>query len=281
MRFACASGGIVGPQTIDAMNQDRVAQLAVNMNRWRRLPDDLGRRHVFVNIPAFRLEARDADRAIVSMRVVAGEPETPTPVMSDEISYLEFSPYWNVPDSITRNTLLPQIARNPSYLAQQGFDVIRGWGEPIEIVSPSAIDWQAARRDFPYRLRQRPGPNNAMGLVKFMFPNDDAIYLHDTPAEHRFEERRRAFSHGCVRVEDPPALAAFLLRDEATWPREAIEAAMHDGERQVVTLPEHVPVHLAYFTAWVEDGVVQFRGDLYGLDARERRAMAPSTDDTR
>ncbi len=276
--------GIVGPRTVEAINrpvEERITQIIVNMNRWRQLPDDLGRTHVFVNIPAFTLEGRDASRPVLEMRVVAGEPETATPTMSDEISYLEFSPYWNVPDSITRNSLLPQIARDPGYLARQGFDVIRGWGQPAEIVNPSTIDWQAVGDGFPYRLRQRPGPNNAMGLVKFMFPNDDAIYLHDTPADHRFEERRRAFSHGCVRVEDPVALAAFLLRDENTWSRDAIENAMHDGERQVVTLPEHVPVHLAYFTAWVEDGAVQFRGDLYGLDASERRTFESTEDSPR
>jgi L,D-transpeptidase YcbB len=276
--------GIVGPQTIGALNtsaEDRVTQILVNMHRWRRLPDDLGRRHVFVNIPAFRLEAREEGRPVLSMRVVAGEPETATPVMRDEISYLEFSPYWNVPDSITRNTLLPRIAANPRHLTEQGYDVLRGWGE-TDIIDPSGIDWEAAvQGKFPYRLRQRPGPTNAMGLVKFMFPNDDAIYLHDTPADHRFEERRRAFSHGCVRVEEPAALAQFLLNDPRTWPRDAVERAMQDGTRQVVPLPEYVPVHLRYFTVWVEEGQVQFRADLYGLDAEEGRAIAASTEDDR
>jgi L,D-transpeptidase YcbB len=236
---------------------------------------------VFVNIPAFRLEAREEGRPVLSMRVVAGEPETATPVMRDEISYLEFSPYWNVPDSITRNTLLPRIAANPRHLTEQGYDVLRGWGE-TDIIDPSGIDWEAAvQGKFPYRLRQRPGPTNAMGLVKFMFPNDDAIYLHDTPADHRFEERRRAFSHGCVRVEEPAALAQFLLNDPRTWPRDAVERAMQDGTRQVVPLPEYVPVHLRYFTVWVEEGQVQFRADLYGLDAEEGRAIAASTEDDR
>jgi L,D-transpeptidase YcbB len=273
-RHGLVVDGIVGPRTIAAMNEsaeDRATQVAVNMNRWRRLPDDLGVRHVHVNIPGFRLEAVENGRVALDMRVVTGEPDWPTPVMIDDISYLEFRPYWNVPMSITQRTLWPQIRRDPSYLRRQGFEVVRGWSEPADIVDPASVDWSSPE-NFPYRLRQRPGPNNAMGLVKFMFPNDHAVYLHDTPAEHRFEERRRAFSHGCVRVEDPVSLAAFLLHGQG-WTADDARAAMHGGERQVVHLDEPVPVYLSYFSAWVEDGAVQFRGDLYGLDARDRRAF--------
>jgi L,D-transpeptidase YcbB len=273
-RHGLVVDGIVGPRTIAAMNvpaDDRAVQIAINMNRWRRLPDDLGWRHVHVNIPGFRLEAVEDGQVRLDMRVVTGEPDWPTPVMIDEIDYLEFRPYWNVPTSITQRTLWPQIRRDPAYLRQQGFEVVRGWSEPAEIVNPASVDWSSPE-DFPYRLRQRPGPNNAMGLVKFMFPNEHAVYLHDTPADHRFEERRRAFSHGCVRVEDPVALAAFLLRDDG-WTAGDVRDAMHGDERQIVRLQEEVPVYLSYFTAWVEDGSVQFRGDLYGLDARDRRAF--------
>jgi L,D-transpeptidase YcbB len=273
-RHGLVVDGIVGPRTIAAMNvpaDDRAVQIAINMNRWRRLPDDLGERHVHVNIPGFRLEAIEAGRVALEMRVVTGEPDWPTPVMIDEIEYLEFRPYWNVPARITQRTLWPQIMRGPAYLRQQGFEVVRGWSEPAEIVDPASVDWSSPE-DFPYRLRQRPGPNNAMGLVKFMFPNDHAVYLHDTPADHRFEEKRRAFSHGCVRVEDPVALAAFLLRDDG-WSAEDARGAMHGDERQVVHLQEPTPVYLSYFTVWVEDGEVQFRGDIYGHDARDRRAF--------
>jgi L,D-transpeptidase YcbB len=273
-RHGLVVDGIVGPRTIAALNvppDDRAVQIAINMNRWRRLPDDLGWRHVHVNIPGFRLQAVEDGRVALDMRVVTGEPDWPTPIMVDEISYLEFRPYWNVPASITQRTLWPQIRRNPAYLRQQGFEVVRGWNEPADIIDPSSVDWSSPE-NFPYRLRQRPGPNNAMGLVKFMFPNDQAIYLHDTPADHRFEEQRRAFSHGCVRVEEPVALAAFLLRDDG-WTPEDARKAMHGDERQVVHLQEPTPVYLSYFTTWVESGQVQFRGDIYGLDARDRRAF--------
>ena len=262
--------GIVGPNTVAAMNvpvEARIAALTANMERWRQLPDTLGRRHVFVNIAGFMLEARVSGGPVLSMRVVAGEPETPTPVFSDEISYLEFRPYWNVPRSITVGELLPRIAREPGYLRSQGFEIVDGWDEPAAIIPPGAVDWNAPPHAFPYRLRQRPGPANSLGLVKFMFPNRYNVYLHDTPATHRFEARRRAFSHGCVRVEAPAALAAFLLDDPERWPVEAARAAMHGSGRQVVPLPTEVPVHLTYFTAWMQGSDVQFRRDIYGLDA--------------
>lgn len=280
-RHGLVVDGIVGPNTIRAMNvpvDERTAQLAVNMNRWRALPDDLGRRHVLVNAAGFWLRARATGRPDLTMRVVAGEPETPTPMMSDEISYLEFRPYWNVPRSITVNELLPQIARDPSYLRRNHFEVVDGWSESAPVVSPSTIDWRAARHEFPYRLRQRPGPWNSLGLVKFMFPNEYNVYLHDTPATHRFDARRRAFSHGCVRVEDPVALAEFLLEDDASWTRDAIVAAMNGYQRQVVSLPEPVPVHLTYFTAWTENGTVHFRSDLYGHDAADKWVIQRTTD---
>jgi L,D-transpeptidase YcbB len=272
LRHGLVVDGIVGPRTVEALNvpvEDRLVQIAVNMDRWRRLPDDLGSRYVHVNIAGFRLDAVESGRVALHMPVVTGEPDWPTPVMQDEISYLEFRPYWNVPTSITQQTLWPQIAANPAYLREQGFEVVRGWSEPAETVDPARVDWSSPE-SFPYRLRQRPGPNNAMGLVKFMFPNEHAVYLHDTPAEHRFEERRRAFSHGCVRVEDPVSLAAFLLQDDG-WSPDEVRSAMHGSERQVVALESAVPVYLSYFTVWVEDEIVQFRGDVYGLDARDRR----------
>ena len=269
-RHGLASDGIVGPNTAAAMNvpvHERISQIAVNMNRWRRLPDDLGDRHVLVNIPAFWLQARDPDGVQLSMRVVAGGPETPTPVMSDRIQYLVFRPYWNVPASITRGELLPEIRRDRDYLRRQHLEVVDGWTDPANVVDPSTVDWAGSVESFPYRLRQRPGSHNSLGLVKFMFPNEYSVYLHDTPATHRFEERRRAFSHGCVRVEDPVALAEFLLADEQ-WPGATIRSAMDSGERQVVPLDDTVPVHLTYFTAWTENGLAHFRGDIYALDAR-------------
>ena len=276
-RHGLVVDGIVGPGTVAAFNvpaAERVQQIVANMHRWRRLPDKLGDVHVSVNIAGFRLVAVEGGRTVLSMRVVAGDIDSPTPIMTDEIDYLEFSPYWNVPETITRAELLPRIARNPSYLHHQRFEVVDGWDDSARIVDPATIDWEAAAEDFPYRLRQQPGPQNALGLVKFMFPNTRHIYLHDTPSTNRFDEPQRAFSHGCVRVEDPVALAAFLLRDSA-WSPDTIRAAMDGEERRIVPLATPVPVHLTYFTAWVEDDVMQFREDLYGLDGADASGSRP------
>ena len=260
--------GVVGPKTIAALNvpvEDRIRALASNMDAWRKMPDDLGRSYVKVNVPAFRLKAVHNGNEALSMRVVVGKPATPTPTMADEISYIEFRPYWNVPYSITHGELLPRIAEDPDYLRRHRFEVVDGWETPAKVIDPATIEsWMS--EDFPYRLRQRPGPRNSLGLVKFMFPNRYNVYLHDTPARHLFQPRRRAFSHGCVRVEDPAALADFLLRDDAMWSRATIEFAMQAGRRRVVQLDTTVPVYLTYFTAWIEseNETVNFRADLYG-----------------
>ena len=269
-RHGLVVDGIVGPRTVAALNvtpRQRMQHIVATIERWQQLPEDLGTRYVHVNIPEFRLRAFDDGREALSMAVVVGEPHTPTPEMRDAISYLEFSPYWNVPSSITQGELLPRLAKEPTYLEEADFEVVDGWDEPASIVDPSTIDWATAIDDFPYRLRQRPGGQNALGLVKFMFPNDHHVYLHDTPADHRFEANHRAFSHGCVRVEDPVALAELLLRDEGRWTRDVIRESMARGQRQVVPLDSEVPVYLTYFTAWVDDeGQVHFRDDLYGVN---------------
>ena len=269
--------GIVGPRTTAAFNvpvEVRVRQLATNMDRWRYMPDDLGSRYVFVNIPAFELRAVENGNAAATMAVVTGKVVTPTPLMNDDISYLVFRPYWNVPDSITRNELLPKLADDPDLLIKERFEVVDGWGQSTSVVDPQDVVWDKAQEDFPYRLRQEPGAQNALGLVKFMFPNKDNIYLHDTPSQQRFRARRRAYSHGCVRVENPVALADFLLRDHPDWTEHDIRAAMASGDRQIVSLKRSVPVYLSYFTTWAEGGKVEFRDDVYGLD----RSNSPSTE---
>lgn len=213
LRHGLLVDGIVGPGTIRALNVPaaaRAQQIALNMDRWRRLPDSLGERHVRVNVPAFRLRMIDSGTEVLAMRVIVGTPSTRTPVFSDRIRYVQFRPYWNVPDSIARGELLPKATSNQDYLRARGYEVLDGWSEDASIVDPGGIDWQADR--FAYRLRQRPGPQNALGLVKFMFPNRYSVYLHDTPAGHLFERRTRALSHGCVRVENPVVWRRSFLR---------------------------------------------------------------------
>jgi murein L,D-transpeptidase YcbB/YkuD len=271
-RHGLEPDGVVEPRGVAAMNvpvASRIKQLELNLDRWRWLPRDLGERHIFVNVPDFRLEVREGQRIALSMNVITGAKSTPTPILSETMTHIVFSPYWNVPDGIAAGETIPAVQSDPSFLDRNQIEVVATSGR---VVDPSTIDWSSATDEgaFPYRFRQRPGSSNSLGLVKFMFPNDYDVYLHDTPAGVLFKRAYRALSHGCVRVEHPQALAEYLLRDQPEWTSERIAAAMHAGEEKHVKLRRPVPVHLMYWTARVhEDGTIHFRPDVYGRDSRE------------
>ncbi|HSL20867.1 MAG TPA: L,D-transpeptidase family protein [Vicinamibacterales bacterium] len=262
----------IGRETVTAMNvpvSTRIRQIELNMERWRWFPRDLGPRHIRVNVPEYRLEVRDSGRTVMEMRVVVGAKETPTPIFSDSMTTLVFAPFWNVPDSIATDETLPAMMSDPDYLARNNIEIVSTSGE---VVDPSTIDWFSAMGgdEFPYRFRQRPGTTNSLGLVKFLFPNDFDVYLHDTPARTLFGRSYRALSHGCVRVEDPVKLAEYLLANRQDWDSARIQQAMQGDEERHVKLPHPVPVHLMYWTARVDDGgSLLFFADLYGHDARQ------------
>jgi murein L,D-transpeptidase YcbB/YkuD len=240
--------GAVGPGTLEALNAtaaDRVRQIEINLDRWRWLPRDLGERHVIVNIAGFSLDVVEAGTPLLSMRVVAGKPTNRTPMFSGTMTSIVLNPYWNVPPGILKNEVLPRLARDPGYLKRQNMERVPGGG-----------------------VRQRPGPNNALGKVKFLFPNRFNVYLHDTPSRSLFSRAVRTFSHGCIRVEKPLDLAEYLLKDDPAWTREKLEKVMGgDRKERWVPIPKPLPVHLVYWTAWVDAaGVTQFRKDVYGRD---------------
>jgi murein L,D-transpeptidase YcbB/YkuD len=278
-RHGLAIDGIVGPATRAAMNvpvAERLGQVEVNLERWRWLPRDLGTPHVLVNIADFWLRVVEDGRPALQMRVVVGTQYRQTPIFSDAISYLVFSPYWHVPRRIAVEDKLPAFQRDSSLVARLGFEVLEGWGSDTRTVDPATVEWdRLSPSTFPYRLRQRPGPANALGRVKFMLPNPYNVYLHDTPARSLFDETERLFSSGCIRVEHPVDLALYLLRLNGGWTRERVEEIMgRDAERAVV-LRRKVPVHLLYWTAWMEDAdTVHFRTDIYGRDEAVARALA-------
>jgi murein L,D-transpeptidase YcbB/YkuD len=208
------------------------------------------------------------------MRVVVGDPKSPTPLFSDRMTYVVFSPYWNIPESILRAETLAQAAGDPTFFARAGIELVRVSGPGEERVDPTTIDWSTDPVAQGIRFRQVPGPNNALGQVKFIFPNHFDVYLHDTPSHAAFERPQRAYSHGCVRVEDPVALAEYVLRDQPDWTRARIVSAMETRDESVATLPDPIPVHLGYWTTWVEgDGTLTFTDDPYGLDERHDRAL--------
>lgn len=248
---------------------DRIHQVVVNLERWRWMPDDLGARHLLVNIPYYHLMARENGAVVKDIRVVVGKPGHETPIFSDEMETVVFSPYWNIPDTIVEGETAPAQVKDPRYLARNNIEILRVSESGAEPVDPSKVDWDDADALKQLAFRQRPGPGNALGHVKFLFPNAHNVYLHDTPADALFARTGRAFSHGCVRVEEPEALAQYLLRDDASWDLASIRAAMASGVEKHVRLTTVLPVHIVYFTAWVDDKKgLHFQPDVYGYDKK-------------
>jgi murein L,D-transpeptidase YcbB/YkuD len=281
--------GVVGRLTLAALNvpaDERVRQIEVNMERWRWLPEDLGRRFLLVNIAAFRLEVMENDRAVMTMRVIVGKRYQHTPVFIATMTYLVFNPYWNVPRSIAVKEIIPLIAKDPGYLARNHLKVFERVGSERKEVEPEMLDRSKlmTAEHFPYSLRQEAGPWNALGRVKFMFPNAFNVYLHDTPERGLFARTVRGLSHGCIRIEKPIELAEYLLRDAPRWTKDAILAAIDTSVDRTVPLPQPIPVYILYWTAWVDqNGSVQFRNDIYERDLPLRAALdaSPPTNNAR
>ena len=242
------------------------------MERWRWAPRNLGERHILVNVPAYILQVVERDRPVLSMRVIVGDPEHETPLFSDEMTYVVFSPYWNIPPNILREETLPRVARDPGFLRRNNIEVVGTTGEG-DAVDPESIDWSDESATRNYRFRQRPGDDNALGLVKFIFPNHFDVYLHDTPNDRLFFKEKRCLSHGCIRIEDPMAMAKYVMRDQPEWTDTRIQDAMSARREQAVRLKTPIPVHIGYWTAWVEpDGkTVTYTDDPYGIDPAHRR----------
>jgi murein L,D-transpeptidase YcbB/YkuD len=277
-RHGLKADGIVGPETLRVLNlppEHWVSQLKANLERWRWLPQDLGRRYVLVNIANFELEIVEDGQVIMTMRVVVGRRYRRTPVFTDTMTYMEINPYWHVPPRIAIRDIVPQIQKDPEYLARKKIRIFESWDDQAPEIQPESIDWsQASARNFPFKLRQEPGADNALGRVKFMFPNRFNVYLHDTPAQDLFQKVKRTFSSGCIRIERPTDLAEYLLREDPGWTRNRIVDAIDSGETQAVRIPKPLPVHLLYWTAWVDsEGTVHFRDDIYGRDKRLIEAL--------
>ena len=267
--------GVVGPASLVAMNvpiEARIESIAFAMERWRWMPDDLGQQYIIVNIAGFELE-RVKDGAVEErMAVVVGKPYSRTPVFSDAIRYLEFNPYWNVPAGLAAKEELPKLKANAASVAAAGFEVLRG----NEVYDVRQVDWaQVSSSRFPFQLRQRPGPNNALGRVKFMFPNQHDVYLHDTPSRSLFGRAERAFSHGCIRLSRPLELAEQVLAagGVADWSMGRIDSVISSVKNTVVNLKTPLPVHITYLTAWAEPDGVHFSSDIYGHDEKLLAAL--------
>jgi murein L,D-transpeptidase YcbB/YkuD len=220
----------------------------------------------------------DEPKTIYDSRVVVGKPYHRTPVFSGDMTYLVINPYWHVPPSIARSEILPAVQKDPGYLAAKNFTVLSSWSANAAPLDPNKIDWKSiSKGNLSYKFRQGSGDGNALGRIKFMFPNQFNVYLHDTPAKSLFDRAVRSFSHGCIRVADPPGLAEVVLNGQSGWTLDKIKAAIASEERQTVNLDKPLPVHITYLTAWVnKDGSVHFRDDIYGRDERLLAALERS-----
>jgi len=288
-RHGLAADGVVGKATLVQLQVTpaaRVRQIELTLERLRWTPLMQGPRMVVINIPEFVLRAYEVrdDRIQVQheMKVVVGKAlDTRTPLFDEDLRFIEFSPYWNVPPSIARTEIVPRLRRDPDYLAREDMEFLSADGRVDRTVSALQLDAVLAGQ---LRIRQRPGPKNALGDIKFVFPNHDNIYLHHTPATQLFERERRDFSHGCIRVEQPVALAKFVLQGMPDWTEDRIRQAMGRGESATLRLAEPVPVLIAYGTALVKEGRIYFFQDIYGLDRlldaalRQRTQNPPSID---
>ena len=277
-RHGLDADGRLGPHTLRALNvslRERLRQVELNLERWRWLPQDLGRCHIRVNVPQFELAVVEEGRAVMNMRVVVGRHYRRTPVFSGQMSYIVFNPDWNIPRRIAVEDILPKARSDSNYLSREKIHVFEGWSRDDAELDPSGIDWsQVTAQNFHYRLKKDPGPRNDLGRIKFMFPNKFDVYLHDTPSKKLFERSMRGFSSGCIRVEKPLDLAEYVLKDVPGWSRSAVMAAIDVGQQRSVSLPRKIPVHLIYMTAGVDpSGRVLFFPDIYERDPALDRAL--------
>ncbi|MBX3254715.1 MAG: L,D-transpeptidase family protein [Chitinophagaceae bacterium] len=257
-RYGVKEDGIIGPAMLRELNtpiEKRIRQMLINLERMRWVPAKVEGDYLLVNIPDFKLHIFENSQPVYAMNVVVGTNQNNTVIFYGDLKYIVFSPYWNVPSGILKNEVLPGMKKDKNYLAKHNMEITGYTG------------------DLP-NIRQKPGSNNSLGKVKFLFPNNYSIYMHDTPAKSLFGESRRAFSHGCIRLGEPKKLAEFLLRNDSTWTSAAIDKAMNSGKEKYVTLRDAIPVYIGYFTAWVDaKGDLNFRDDIYGHDARTEKKM--------
>ncbi|MEW6259097.1 MAG: L,D-transpeptidase family protein [Thermodesulfobacteriota bacterium] len=272
VRNGIAPDGVLGSKTIQAMNvpvENRIQQILLNLERWRWLGQDWGKRYIAVNIANYSLEAVEDGKTLLNMRVVVGQTYRRTPVFSERLRYIILNPYWNVPKKIAVEDKLPLIKKDPGYLIKNRIHVFSARGEENgPEINPYTIDWSKLHADyFPYRLKQDPGDRNALGRIKFLLPNKYAIYLHDSPQRELFRRTSRGFSSGCIRLEKPIELAVEVMKNVPEWNRERILQTIQSGITTVIPVKESIMVHLLYWTAWAdEQGVVHFREDIYDRD---------------
>ncbi len=280
LRHGLGPDGVIGPNTLAAMNvpvSGRIKQIMINMTRWRWQKHDLGKKYILVNIANFDLTAFENGQEFFEMPVIVGKFQNQTPIFSDRITQITLNPYWNIPPSIAQNEELPNLQKDPNYLEKQHVRLFAGWSADAREIDSKYVDWKnmsPAGMD-QFKLRQDPGAWNALGQIKFDFPNQYDIYLHDTAAQNLFSRTQRDFSHGCIRVSDPIKLAAFVLSSQAGgWTPEKIMNSIKENKNTPIRLSQPMPIYITYQTAWVDkNGMICFKDDIYGMDKELLKAL--------
>ncbi len=255
----------------------KIEKILLNIDRIKRLPDQAEDRYIMVNIPDFRLYYRENGREKLSMRVVVGDKKHHTPIFSNKISFIVLNPYWMIPDSIVQKEMIPKMLKNPNYLEERGYEVRRSYSLNRPTINTKNINWARVLRNGQtkkYKFMQPPGAKNALGKIKFKFPNQFAVYLHDTPAKKYFKKARRAFSHGCIRIARPNALLATFAPHERSVNFNRAQRILRGKRKTQLNLSQRVPVHIVYLTAWIKsDGLLHYEPDVYNYDTKQRRSI--------
>lgn len=265
-RMGLNNQGILGEATVKEMNVPislRIKQIMINMERLRWFPDEVENNFLLINIPEYKLHVFENKIKVMDFKVVVGKEATKTNIFKGNISQIILNPYWNVPTSIVRKEMLPKLKQNSNYLAKNNMELLSG----NTIIDPSTVNWSDYSGSIPYSVRQKPGDDNALGKMKFIFPNNFSIYLHDTPSRNIFNESKRAFSHGCIRVENPLKLALYILRSSPNWNQKKLQLSIDNKKTTTIQIKPTLPVYIVYFTAWIgNSGEINFRNDLYNMD---------------
>jgi murein L,D-transpeptidase YcbB/YkuD len=267
-RMGLNNQGILGEATVKEMNVPisfRIKQIMINMERLRWFPDQVEDDFLLINIPEYKLHVFENKQKVMDLKVIVGKEATRTSIFKGNISQLILNPYWNVPTSIVRKEMLPKLKRNSNYLSKNNMELLSG----NTIIDPSTVNWNKYTSSIPYSIRQKPGDDNALGKMKFIFPNNFSIYLHDTPSRSIFNESKRAFSHGCIRVENPMKLAQYILRNNQKWNSDNLQSKIESKKTISIQIKPTLPVYIVYFTAWIgNSGEINFRNDLYNMDSQ-------------
>jgi murein L,D-transpeptidase YcbB/YkuD len=277
LRHGLDTDGVVAGSTLEELNvsvEDRIRQIEINMERWRWVPERLSDQYIMVNIPEFVLHVFEKDKEIWNMRVIVGKQATHTPIFNDELEYVVINPNWNVPRDIAVKEILPHMQKDSTYLQRQHMEMFVGQSSK-DPVDPTSIDWNSVNaQNFNYRFRQIPGNDNALGIIKFLFPNEYDVYLHDTPTHSLFDRSERGFSHGCIRIQDPMKMADYLLKNDPDWDHNKIVETIANKEEKYIPLIKKIPVYILYFTVWVDpQGLAHFQKDIYGHDKKLEKEL--------